>query len=49
MYYYHVMIGSKHIDLVKAKNEDDAFLLTIQKFGSATRYVKNGRYRVIKA
>ena len=43
------MIDNKHIDLIKAQNENDALLLTIQKFGSATNYIKNGSYRVIKA
>lgn len=49
MHYYHVMIGNKHIDLIKAQSKDDALRLTIQKFGSATSYIKNGSYRVIKA
>ena len=49
MHYYHVMIGDKHIDLIKAQNENDALTLTIQKFGLATSYIKNGSYRVIKA
>jgi hypothetical protein len=49
MHYYHVMIGDKHIDLIKAQNKDDALIIAIQKFGLATNYIKNGSYRVIKA
>lgn len=47
--YYHILIDSKHIDLVKARDKDEAIEIAFNKFGPATRYVKNGRYKVIKA
>lgn len=47
--YYHILIDSKHIDLVKARNEDEAIKIVFYKFGPATQYVKNGRYKVIRA
>lgn len=47
--YYHVMIGDKHIDLIKAQNETHAIEIAYNKFGSAEKYIKNGNYRAIRA
>jgi len=37
-YYFNVYAGNKHIDLVRALNEDDAINQVFMKFGSASRY-----------
>ena len=36
--YYNVYVGTKHIDLVKAINEQDACKQCYMRFGSASKY-----------
>ena len=36
--YYNVYVGNKHIDLVKALNEQDACKQCYMRFGSASKY-----------
>ena len=38
IYYFNVYAGNKHIDLVRALNEDDAINQVFMKFGSASKY-----------
>ena len=48
MSYYHVMIGTKHIDLVKAKSEQEAVNQVMCKFGSSSNFVHNGVYTAVR-
>ena len=41
--YYNVYVGNKHIDLVKAINEQDAINQCYMRFGSASKYSGLGR------
>ena len=36
--YYNVYVGNKHIDLVRALNEQDACKQCYMRFGSASKY-----------
>jgi hypothetical protein len=48
MNYYHVLIGTKHIDLVQALTIDHAIQIVESKFGPANQlYV--GNYRAVRA
>ena len=38
IYYFNVYAGNKHIDLVRALDEDDAIKQVYMKFGSASKY-----------
>ena len=40
--YYNVYVGSKHIDLVKALNEQDACKQCYMRYGSASKYTGLG-------
>ena len=48
-YYYHVFLGTKHIDLVQAHNSEHAIELVELKFGSARSLSHKHEYRAIKA
>ena len=41
-YYYNVYVGNKHIDLVKALNEQDACKQCYMRYGSASKYTGLG-------
>ena len=42
--YYHVMIGIKHFDIVKAINEQDAIRQVEKRFGKASSWSKKNKY-----
>lgn len=46
--YYHVMIGTKHFDIVKAVDEEDAIRQVEKRFGKAERWHGYLPYRAIK-
>jgi hypothetical protein len=50
-YYYNVYVGKKHIDLVKALNEQDAINQCYMHYGSASKYSGWSRenFRAVKA
>jgi hypothetical protein len=48
-HYYHVFIGSKHIDLVQAFTGEHAVQIVESKFGSAKKYSNNDSYRAVRA
>lgn len=43
--YYHVMIGPKHFDIVKALDEHDAIRQVERKFGPAKLWSADKKYR----
>jgi hypothetical protein len=49
MYYYHVLIGTKHIDLVKASSGEEAIKLIEIKFGSSKVYSSIHQYQAVRA
>lgn len=48
--YYHVLVGNKHIDIVKAISEEDAINQVYMRFGSASKYTGLGpqQYRAVE-
>lgn len=47
--YYHVLIGTRHIDLIKASSPEEAIKLIEMKFGSARIYSSIYEYRAVRA
>jgi hypothetical protein len=47
--YYHVLLGSKHIDLVRADSEKDAIKKIEDLFGPANTYSMMHNYIAVKA
>ncbi len=47
--YYHVLLGKKHIDLIKAKSEEDAVKKIELMFGPADTLSTKHNYRAVKA
>lgn len=43
--YYHVMIGTKHFDIVKAVDELDAIRQVEKRFGKSTEWHSTFSYR----
>ena len=43
--YYHVMIGTKHFDIVKAVDEHDAIRQVEKRFGKSTEWNSTLPYR----
>ena len=43
--YYHVVIGTKHFDIVKAIDEQDAIRQVEKRFGKASSWSKKNEYR----
>ena len=48
-YYYHVMLGSKHIDLVQAFTGEHAIQIVEAKFGLAKKLSEMQQYRAVRA
>ena len=48
-YYYHVVLGKKHMDLVKAANEEQAIKLIEKIYGPACKYHTTNQYKAIQA
>jgi hypothetical protein len=49
MNYYHVFLGAKHIDLVKAFNGEHAIQIIESKFGLAKKFSQTHQYRAVRA
>ena len=49
MYYYHVLAGSKHIDLVAADNEEQAVALVLRLWGNSLKYSNSKVYQAVRA
>lgn len=49
MNYYHVFLGSKHIDLVKAYTGEHAVQIIESRFGSSKKLSKEHHYRAVRA
>ena len=47
--YYHILIGSKHIDLIKASSSEEAIKLIEIKFGPSNIYSSIYEYRAVRA
>lgn len=48
--YYNVYAGNKHIDMVIAKNEQDAIHQVTNKYGNASSYTSLvNEYKAVKA
>jgi hypothetical protein len=47
--YYHVVLGKKHIDLIKADSKTDAIKKIELIFGTADKYSATHKYQAIKA
>ena len=47
--YFHVLLGKKHIDLVKANSKEEAVKKIESMFGPAEKLSKNHKYRAIEA
>ncbi len=47
--YYHVILGTKHIDLVKADSEKDAIKKVEKLFGPANTLSATHNYIAVKA
>lgn len=47
--YYHIILGNKHIDLVKASSPEEAIQIIRNKFGSASVYSSRHEYRAVRA
>lgn len=43
--YYHVVLGKKHFDIVKALDEEDAIRQVEKRFGEAKRWHGTLNYR----
>ena len=49
MYYFHVLAGSKHIDLVAALNEEQAVALVLRLWGNSLKYSNSKVYQAVRA
>ena len=49
MIYYHVLLGKKHIDLVKADSKEEAVKKVESLFGPAETLSKNHKYLAVEA
>lgn len=49
MNYYHVFLGSKHIDLVQAYTGEHAVQIVEAKFGTAKKLSSQHEYRAVRA
>lgn len=49
MNYYHVFLGSKHIDLVQAYTGEHAVQIVEAKFGTAKKLSSQHGYRAMRA
>jgi len=49
MNYYHVVLGSKHIDLIQAYSEKHAVQIIEYKFGNPKQYSENHNYKAVRA
>ncbi len=49
MFYFHVVCGKKHIDLVRADSEAHAIAIITARFGKSTTYSHTESYKAIKA
>jgi hypothetical protein len=49
MNYYHVFLGTKHIDLVKAYTSEHAIQIIEIIFGPAKKYSAIHNYRAVRA
>jgi hypothetical protein len=47
--YFHVILGSKHIDLVMASSSEEAIQIIELKFGLASNYSKTHSYKAMRA
>ena len=47
--YFHILIGTKHIDLIKASSPEEAIKLIEIKFGSSRVYSDKHEYRAVRA
>ena len=47
--YFHVMLGSKHIDLIKAASPEAAISIIEKNFGPASCYSINYNYTAVRA
>lgn len=47
--YFHVLIGTKHIDLIKASSPEEAIKLIEMKFGSSHVFSSKHEYRAVRA
>lgn len=47
--YYHVVLGTKHIDLVKAASCEHAIQIVETKFGPSKQYSSKYQYRAVRA
>jgi hypothetical protein len=47
--YYHVLLGKKHIDLIKANSKDDAVKKIELMFGPADTLSTKHKYQAVKA
>lgn len=48
MNYYHVFLGSKHIDLVQAYNGEHAIQIVEARFGPSKKLSKTHGYRAVR-
>lgn len=49
MNYYHVFLGTKHIDLVQAFSGEHAIQIVASKFGNPRLYSSEHNYRAVRA
>ncbi len=49
MNYYHVFLGAKHIDLVKAYTGEHAIQIIEARFGTAKKLSTEHYYRAVRA
>jgi hypothetical protein len=49
MMYYHVLLGKKHIDLIKANSKEEAVKKIESLFGLAKTLSKNHKYLAVEA
>jgi len=46
---YHIILGKKHMDLLYAKDEEEAILIIEKKFGVSSKYNSIEKYKAVKA
>lgn len=49
MFYFHVLAGNKHIDLVQADNEEQAIALVLRIWGKPIKYSVANKYSAVRA
>ena len=49
MFYFHVLAGNKHIDLVQADNEEQAIALVLRVWGKPIKYSVVNKYSAVRA